>query len=514
MSKMIDSVIFDLDGTLWDATSVTAETWVEVLGRHPDITPAQPLDSETIKKYMGLTNEALAEILFPTLPFDEALALMQESCELENKWLPERGGVLYPKVCETLDELREMGVRLFIVSNCQDGYIESFLTAHGMYDRFDDWECSGCTGKSKAENIAEIIERNSLKSPIYVGDTVSDSVGARGAGIPFVYCRYGFGETYGRGKTDDFDAAIDEFSWLPAIVEEFYYTEYLNIALLQLMPTGTLDGNLKKGLSACAEAKKMGADIALFPEMWSCGYNFSQDKDELMAQSISADSDFVRKFGEIAAELDMAVGVTILEQYEPSPRNTLILFDRHGERVLTYAKVHTCDFGDERVLTAGDDFPVVSLDTAIGGVKVGAMICYDREFPESARILMLKGAEIILTPNACPMEINRLSQLRGRAYENMLGVATCNYPEGQPDCNGHSSAFDGVAYLPELSGSRDTCILEAGGEEGIYMAKFDMTMIREYRSSEVHGNAYRRPEMYGILLDKEVKEPFIRSDRR
>ena len=74
------------------------------------------------------------------------------------------------------------------------------------------------------------------------------------------------------------------------------------------------------------------------------------------------------------------------------------------------------------------------------------MICYDREFPESARILMLKGAEIILVPNACPMEINRLSQLRGRAYENMVGIATVNYPLGKPDCNGHSSAFDGVAY--------------------------------------------------------------------
>ena len=78
------------------------------------------------------------------------------------------------------------------------------------------------------------------------------------------------------------------------------------------------------------------------------------------------------------------------------------------------------------------------------------MICFDREFPESARILMLQGAELILTPNACPMEINRLAQLRGRAYENMLAIATCNYPAGVPDCNGGSTVFDGVAYLPEL----------------------------------------------------------------
>ena len=148
----------------------------------------------------------------------------------------------------------------------------------------------------------------------------------------------------------------------------------------------------------------------------------------------------------------------------------------------------------ERNLTPGEDFPVTTLDTAQGAVKVGAMICYDREFPESARILMLKGAELILVPNACPMEINRLSQLRGRAYENMTAIATCNYPETVPDCNGGSSVFDGVAYLPELPGSRDTCILQAGGGEGIYIAELDLEQLRSYRKSEVHGNAYRRPK--------------------
>ena len=112
------------------------------------------------------------------------------------------------------------------------------------------------------------------------------------------------------------------------------------------------------------------------------------------------------------------------------------------------------------------------------------------------------------------MEINRLSQLRGRAYENMVGIATCNYPAGQPDCNGHSNAFDGVVYLPELSGSRDTCILEAGGEEGVYLARFDLEMLRAYRQREVHGNAYRRPEKYGLLLSREVQPPFVREKRR
>ena len=189
-------------------------------------------------------------------------------------------------------------------------------------------------------------------------------------------------------------------------------------------------------------------------------------------------------------------------------------FDRFGRKTLTYAKVHTCDFGVEKDLTPGEDFFVSDLDTEKGIIKVGAMICYDREFPESARILMLKGAELILVPNACPMEINRLSQLRGRAFENMVAIATCNYPETVPDCNGGSSLFDGVAYLPELSGSRDTCLLLADGKEGVYVAGLDLDMLRSYRTKEVHGNAYRRPEKYGLILKNKIDPPFIRNDKR
>ena len=84
----------------------------------------------------------------------------------------------------------------------------------------------------------------------------------------------------------------------------------------------------------------------------------------------------------------------------------------------------------------------------------------------------------------------------------MLAIATCNYPDSTPDCNGGSSVFDGVAYLPELDGSRDTCILQAGGAEGIYLAKLDLERLRRYREGEVHGNAYRRPQKYGLLLMK------------
>lgn len=289
----------------------------------------------------------------------------------------------------------------------------------------------------------------------------------------------------------------------------------LKIALLQIAPRGTLEDNLEKGIASCRKAKELGADIALFPEMWSNGYNiYGRPVEEWKAEAISAGNEFVSVFGELAKELGMAIAVTFLEQYEGGPRNSMVLFDRFGERKITYAKVHTCDFDAEWNLTPGEDFYVTTLDTAYDEVKVGAMICYDREFPESARILMLKGAELILVPNACPMEINRLSQLRARAYENMLAIATCNYPDSVPDCNGGSSLFDGVAYLPELDGSRDTCVLQAGGPEGIYLAELDLEQLRRYRGSEVHGNAFRRPKKYGLLLDETVEPPFVRGSRR
>ena len=288
----------------------------------------------------------------------------------------------------------------------------------------------------------------------------------------------------------------------------------IKIALLQIMPGDSIDENIRIGIRACKKAKNEGADIVLFPEMWSNGYKIVNNIEELKKNAISLDSAYIKTFQTLDQELNLAIAITLLEKYEPLPRNTIILFDRFGKQILTYAKVHTCDFDLEKNLTPGDDFYVANLNTEKGSLKIGAMICYDREFPESARILMLKGAEIIIVPNACPMEINRLSQLRARAFENMVGIATCNYPKGYPDCNGHSSAFDGVAYLPFDDKSRDTCILEAGLEEGIYYATFSLDMMRDYRKNEVHGNAYRHPSKYHLIIDEQINEPFIRKDYR
>lgn len=288
----------------------------------------------------------------------------------------------------------------------------------------------------------------------------------------------------------------------------------IKVALLQLYPEGNLQGNIKKGIEAVEKAARMGADIALFPEMWSCGYDFPQNKKALSELAVSKDGSYTDAFRKAAVDNDVAVAVTYLvENGDKAPFNAMTLFDRYGAEKFTYYKVHTCDFGYEKVLSHGDEFFTAELDTKSGKVTVGAMICYDREFPESARILMLKGAELILVPNACPMEINRISQLRARAYENMTGIATVNYPYGKPDCNGHSTAFDGIAYRVDGSGGRDTLVIEAGEREGIYIADFPIDDMREYRRREVHGNAFRRPKVYGSLTDMTVNEPFIREEK-
>lgn len=275
----------------------------------------------------------------------------------------------------------------------------------------------------------------------------------------------------------------------------------VTIALLQLLPEQGLEAQRRKGLSAVEEAAARGADIALFPEMWSTGYRISPNGAENQRAAVGLESPFVRSFADAARRLHIAVGITFLEAAGGAPLNSLALFDGTGAMRLHYAKVHTCAFDAERVLASGTDFSVADLALSGGTVRVGAMICFDREFPESARLLMLRGAELILAPNACPMEINRLCALRTRAYENMLSVATANYPQGQPDCNGRSTVFDGIAWKRDEQGSRDMCILEAPAGEGVYTATIDMDALRAYRAHEVMGAAYRHPALYGALAE-------------
>jgi N-carbamoylputrescine amidase len=290
----------------------------------------------------------------------------------------------------------------------------------------------------------------------------------------------------------------------------------IKVALLQMTGCGhDLAANLAKGEAFCRRARAMGADIALFPEMWSIGMQFFDPhqagaREHWQAQAITRDDPFIRHFQNLARELQMAIALTYLEQWPHAPRNSVSLIDRQGQIKLTYAKVHTCEFDLEAYLTPGDEFPVCSLETAEGEVKLGLMICYDREFPEAARILMLQGAELILTPNACTLDAPRLAQFKTRAFENMVGVAMTNY--AAPQNNGHSIAFDAVTYPTTDGEPRNTLIIEAGEHEDVYLATFDLDSIRAYREREAWGNAYRRPRLYSLLTAPEVQPPFVRAD--
>ncbi|MFA5075157.1 MAG: carbon-nitrogen hydrolase family protein [Candidatus Babeliales bacterium] len=279
----------------------------------------------------------------------------------------------------------------------------------------------------------------------------------------------------------------------------------LKIALLQMNTCGfNQEKNLKKGIKFCEQAAKMGADIVLFPEMWNIGYKSYNPKikgehEKWLQNAITADSNFIKEFKVLAKKLNIAIAITYLEKFEKfKPRNTVSIIDKNGEIVLTYAKVHTCDFDFlEKGFTSGKEFYVCDLDTKIGKIKIGAMICFDREFPESARILILKGAEIILVPNACNLIEDeegfgdiRLQQIKVRAFENMVGMAVTNY--AKPDDDGYSCAFD-------MKGRE---LVKADGKENIFIAKFDIDELRKYRDDEVWGNKFRKINSYGDLIKK------------
>lgn len=205
----IDSIIFDLDGTLWDSTDTVLKAWVMITEREKDV--KKPITREDMQGSMGLQIKQIGERFFPYLDENRRMELMETCCEEERELLLKEGGVLYPNLEKILISLSEK-YDLFIVSNCQCGYIESFLEYHKLSRYFKDIECAGNTGLSKGENIKKVIERNNLKEAIYVGDTQGDCDGAKVAGIPFIYAAYGF------GKVESYDNKIDSIEELLDII--------------------------------------------------------------------------------------------------------------------------------------------------------------------------------------------------------------------------------------------------------------------------------------------------------
>ena len=286
-------------------------------------------------------------------------------------------------------------------------------------------------------------------------------------------------------------------------------TNNIVVALLQSRYPGSVGAAIDQAHSLCEQASKKGADIALFPEMWTTGYEFfdaadPQGQASWLANALHEDEEPLASLRRRARDLDLAIAMSYLRKTEAAPENSCVLIDRHGQKVLTYSKVHTCPFEVEKYCQPGNSFPVAELDTRAGVTRVGIMICFDREFPESARILTLNGAEIILVPNACVVEEHRISQLRTRAFDNEVAVAMVNYPE--PRFNGQSTGIDAV-FFDDQGRSLDPVVAAAGSAEEIALARFDIERIRRYRSGAIWGNAYRRPETYTLLTDAESSRP-------
>lgn len=191
MNQTTDGIIFDLDGTLWDCTPAIAEAWNAAIDQMHFID--RKLTADDIRGVAGMPHDAIYERLLPDLNQEQRQEMQQVSDKLQMENLKEKGGELYPQLKETLERLQEKH-KLFIVSNCQVGYINIFLEFHDMQRFFTDHGCFGDNHKPKGENIKDIIRRNNLKSSIYVGDTKGDYEASQQAGVPFIYARYGFGD--------------------------------------------------------------------------------------------------------------------------------------------------------------------------------------------------------------------------------------------------------------------------------------------------------------------------------
>ena len=174
---MFDSILFDLDGTLWDAVPEITLCWNQAIREAGVERP--PLTVEEVRSCMGMQIADIAARRLPGLTWERQQEVIAECCRIENR------------TC-----------KLFVVSNCQDGYIQSFFAGTGLGKYFTGFECAGRTDKPKAENIALVVRQYGLNDPVYVGDTALDAKSAAAAGVPFIHAAYGFGTVEGAPRLE------------------------------------------------------------------------------------------------------------------------------------------------------------------------------------------------------------------------------------------------------------------------------------------------------------------------
>ena len=207
-----DGLILDVDGTIWNTTGIVAEAWNKTIDTFFPQVPH--VNAEILKGQFGKTMDVIADNLFGVLSAEDKKILMEKCCIYEQKALLENTkNITYEGVIETLKKLSSI-TPIFIVSNCQSGYIELVIEKNKITPLIKDFECFGNTGKSKAENIKLVARRNGLKSPVYVGDTQGDNEACKEAGVPFIWAAYGFGKP----EDNNYYAKIDSFTQLESLL--------------------------------------------------------------------------------------------------------------------------------------------------------------------------------------------------------------------------------------------------------------------------------------------------------
>ena len=187
----MDGIIFDVDGTIWDSTQSVADSWNKAIREHSDLDLT--LDPVSLSRVFGKTMTEIADALFPALDTEARMKLLDACYAEENRYLEDHPGLLYDGVAGTIRNL-SLRYPLYIVSNCQCGYIEVMLKTSGLAPYIKDHLCFGETLRPKGETIRMLMEKNGLKSPVYVGDTQGDADACKTAGIPFIFAEYGFGD--------------------------------------------------------------------------------------------------------------------------------------------------------------------------------------------------------------------------------------------------------------------------------------------------------------------------------
>ncbi|HIV53995.1 MAG TPA: HAD family hydrolase [Candidatus Mediterraneibacter norwichensis] len=187
----MDSIIFDVDGTLWDSTDSVARSWNLAIQENSSLDLT--ITENALQQVFGKTMTEIADTLFSRLPEKERMKLLEVCFQYENRYLETHPGKLFDGVTDTLAALSGQ-YPLFIVSNCQQGYIEVLLRTCSLEPFIKDHLCFGETQTSKGQTILTLMKRNGLKNPVYVGDTRGDADACAEAGIPFIFAGYGFGD--------------------------------------------------------------------------------------------------------------------------------------------------------------------------------------------------------------------------------------------------------------------------------------------------------------------------------